>query len=410
LPYIDLPRALYRGRYMTAVARMEHYGVPIDTQALATLQDNWEGIKGSLIERIDGYYGVFDGTTFKADRWAAWLAAEGIPWPALPSGALDLKMETFRQMARVHPKVAPMHELRRALSQLKLSDLAVGADGRNRCLLSPFSTKTGRNAPSTSRFIFAPSAWLRGLIRPAPGMGLAVLDWAQQEFAIAAALSGDAAMIKAYTLGDPYMAFAILAGAAPQGATKETHGEVRALFKACVLAVQYLMGPDSLAMRIGKQPAHARDLLRRHHETFPRFWQWSEAAVNRAMLLGKVNTTFGWNLHVGRNPNPRSLANFPMQANGAEMLRLACCLATERGVRVVAPIHDALVIEAPMELLDEAIMATQASMTEASQVVLDGFELRTDVKVIRYPDRYMDQRGVRMWETVWGLIRESGSP
>jgi hypothetical protein len=35
------------------------------------------------------------------------------------------------------------------------------------------------------------------------------------------------------------------------------------------------------------------------------------------------------------------------------MLRLACCLATERGVRVAAPIHDALLVEAPIEDLDD---------------------------------------------------------
>src|SRR3954464_13305113 len=61
-----------------------------------------------------------------------------------------------------------------------------------------------------------------------------------------------------------------------------------------------------------------------------------------------VIARFGWPLHVGAAFNPRSLANFPMQANGAEMLRLACCLATERGIRVCAPVHDALLIEAPL--------------------------------------------------------------
>jgi hypothetical protein len=40
--------------------------------------------------------------------------------------------------------------------------------------------------------------------------------------------------------------------------------------------------------------------------------------------------------------------NFPMQANGAEMLRLACCLAIERGLAVCAPVHDAILIEAPL--------------------------------------------------------------
>ena len=72
------------------------------------------------------------------------------------------------------------------------------------------------------------------------------------------------------------------------------------------------------------------------------FWRWSDAAVDAAMLTGSLHTVFGWHVQVGEDPNPRSLRNFPMQANGAEMLRLACCLATERGIEVCAPVHDAV--------------------------------------------------------------------
>ena len=93
-----------------------------------------------------------------------------------------------------------------------------------------------------------------------------------------------------------------------------------------------------------------------------------------------------------------------MQANGAEMLRLACCLGTERGVEVCAPVHDAVLICAPLDRLDHDIAAMQAAMQEASRVVLDGFELRSDVEIVRYPDRYMDPRGAVMWERVMGLI------
>jgi hypothetical protein len=57
-------------------------------------------------------------------------------------------------------------------------------------------------------FIFGPSVWLRGLIKPPPGYGIAYIDWAQQEFGIAAALSGDPLMMDAYRSGDPYLAFA----------------------------------------------------------------------------------------------------------------------------------------------------------------------------------------------------------
>ena len=122
------------------------------------------------------------------------------------------------------------------------------------------------------------------------------------------------------------------------------------------------------------------------------------------MLLHPLLTVFGWPIRIGSDPNPRSLRNFPCQANGAEMLRLAACFATEQGVEVCAPIHDALLIAAPLERLDHDIERMQAAMAKASRVVLDGFELRIDANAVQYPDRYQDPRGKVMWERVMKLV------
>jgi hypothetical protein len=404
LPAIDLPRALLRGRYMAAAAAMEHAGTPIDVPTLELLRARWADIQDQLIAEIDAGYGVYDGRTFKADRFARWLAREGIPWPLLESGMLDLADDTFRQQARAYPSVSALRELRSSLSDLRLNDLAVGGDGRNRTILSAFRSRTGRNQPSNTKFIFGPPVWLRGLIKPPPGHGIAYVDWGQQEFGIAAALSGDNAMQGAYRSGDPYLAFAKQAGAVPADATKATHGPTRELFKQCVLAVQYGMEAESLALRIAQPPIVARDLLRAHRQTYRRFWEWSDAAVDQAMLLGVISTVYGWPIHVDGRSNPRSLRNFPMQANGAEMLRIACCLATERGIEVCAPVHDAVLVCAPLERLDDDIAGMRAAMAEASRAVLAGFELTTDVKIVRWPDRFADPRGSEMWARVCSLV------
>jgi hypothetical protein len=406
LCHIDLPRALLRGRYMAAAAEMEHNGVPIDAPLLGKLRDRWVSIQDKLIADVDCAYGVFEGHTFKADRFSIWLEHRGIPWPRLESGRLDLSDETFRQAARAHPSVAPLRELRASLSELRLSDLAIGADSRNRCLLSAFRSRTGRNQPSNSKFIFGPSVWLRGLIKPLPDYGLAYIDWSQQEFGIAAALSGDPAMLDAYTSGDPYLAFAKQAGAVPSDASRKTHEAQRELFKACVLAVQYGMGPESLAARIGKPPILGRQLLALHRETYRTFWRWSDAAVDQAVLKGRITTVFGWPVQTAPSANPRFFRNFPMQANGAEMLRLACCLATERGIEVCAPVHDAVLIAAPLSRLNEDIARMREAMREASSVVLAGVELATDAKAVTYPDRYADARGEVMWRRIMKLIGE----
>lgn len=213
-------------------------------------------------------------------------------------------------------------------------------------------------------------------------------------------------MQEAYRSGDPYLAFAKQAGAAPKDATKASHAQIRELYKACALAVQYGMEEVSLAQRIGQSRLDARELLRKHHETYKVFWRWSDAVLDHALLLGYLWTVFGWTIHVGPETNPRMLRNFPMQANGAEILRLACCLATERGIGVCAPIDDALLIEAPLEQLESDVARTQDAMAEASRTVLDGFELRSEAKTFRYPERFHDDRGVMMWNTVWQLIEE----
>jgi DNA polymerase-1 len=405
---IDLPRALLRGWYMAAAAKMEFRGVPMDVEAFTTLRGRWGNIQDRLVAHIDANYRVYEGRTFKRDRFEQWLERACIQWPRLPSGALDLCDDTFREMSKLHTAVAPLRELRHSLSAMRLSDLAVGPDGRNRCLLSAFRARTGRNQPSNSRSIFGPAVWLRFLIRPREGWGLAYLDWAQQEFGIAAALSDDPRMILAYESGDPYLEFAKQAGAAPPDATKKSHATLRERFKACVLAVQYAMGEEALGFRIGQPSVLARELLKLHRATYPRFWRWSDAAVDFAMLHNKLWTVFGWYVHVGPDCNPRFLRNFPMQGNGAEMLRLACCLATERGVAVCAPVHDAILIESPLAELDAAVEVAREAMADASAAVLDGFRLRIDAKVIRSPERFRDGRGTQMWTAVWEIISNLG--
>ena len=423
-PCLDLGRALLRGRYMSAVASMEYIGVPVNTERLGQIIGAWDTIQDRLIARINPDYQVYDGRTFKLDRFEHYLTRNNIPWPRLGGGQLDLQDSTFREMARIYPIVAPLRELRYTLSQLRLRDLAVGFDGRNRCLLSPFSSHSSRNQPSNAKFIFGPSVWLRNLIEPAAGCGLAYVDYEQQEFAIAGALSGDPQMLAAYESGDCYLAFAKQAGAVPADATKKSHPAERELFKLCALGVQYGMEAKSLAVRIARPEIEARSLLQYHREIYHRFWQWLNNITDHAILAGSQQTVFGWTNRVpvaGRGPltrggrngngkkdeatfNARSLRNFPMQANGAEMLRLACCLGIERGIEVCAPIHDAVLICAPLDRLETDVERMRLCMREASQIVLNGFEIRTEAKLVRHPDHYSDPRGERMWQEILSLL------
>ncbi len=395
-----LGQALLRGRYIAAVARMEHTGIPIDVPMLNMLRRHWDDIKLGLIADIDKDYGVYEGTTFKAGLFASWLDAEGIAWPRTSTGRLQLDQDTFHDMAKTYPKLVSLKEIRHALSEMRLEEIAVGPDGRNRTMLSPFGARTGRNTPSNTKFIFGPAVWLRGLIKPAAGRAIAYVDWSSQEVAIAAALSGDTGLLDAVDSGDPYLAFAKRSGLAPPEATKQSHAGIREVCKTVVLGVNYGMGPQSLAFRTGLSVIDAQDVLRKLAIAYPTFWDWAQHVIDVGILTGRLSTVFGWPIHVTDNARPTALRNFPMQANGAEMLRLGCCLATEQGVAVCAPIHDALLVEGDIAELDDVITTTKATMAKASRDVLGGLEIGTDVSVVAYPERYADPRGQTMWERV----------
>jgi DNA polymerase-1 len=166
------------------------------------------------------------------------------------------------------------------------------------------------------------------------------------------------------------------------------------------------MGPEAMAAKAGITPVEAKELLRLHSQTYKPFWRWMDNVVSGAMLTNEIQTVFGWRCRVQRDPNPRSLMNFPMQANGAEMMRIAAIAATEAKIEVCAPVHDAFLIAAPLSRLDEDVEAMQEIMSKAGQAVTGGLDIRTEADVIRWPDRYMDERGEVMWRKVVGLLDE----
>ena len=345
----------------------------------------------------------------KWNRFVNYLSRNNLPWPQLASGDPDMKDQTFKEMGELYPQVEPLRQLRHTLSQLRLSDLAVGPDDRNRCMLGQFVASTGRNAPKASQYIFGPSTWLRGLIKPEAGRALAYIDWSSQEIGIAAALSEDANLLGAVISGDPYIYFAKMAKLVPDDATKDSHPAVRETCKRCMLGVNYGMGELSLAFRINKSTVEARDLLRRHREIFPRFWAWSRDAVRVASLSGHLDMAFGWRVHDGPETRPQSLMNRPCKGTRAEMMRLAAIAGVRSGVQIDAVIHDAFLVESDREPDRGHVASMQAAMAVRVQQgawragAADGCQAGS-----HWPGRYMDSRPAAkaMWARVMGILAE----
>jgi hypothetical protein len=63
-------------------------------------------------------------------------------------------------------------------------------------------------------------------------------------------------------------------------------------------------------------------------------------------------------------------------------------------------------ISARADRIDDDVMAMRPLMSKAGRAVTGGLDVRTDVKIARWPDRYMDKRGEGMWRRVMNYSRE----
>jgi hypothetical protein len=407
---IDLPRALMRGRYMGAVARI--VGLPIDVDYFAELQDAFEAIKLHYIVRDDTLH-LYEGTTFCEERLWKLIEARGWDWPRTPTGRYELKARTIGKQAARYPELKPLARLRDQIAELRLNQFAntIGADGFSRCPIIPFWTKTGRNQPQAKDKMFLPGlpTWLHGLIKPPPGWAIFELDFRAEEVGLMAALSGDPAMIEDY-LKEPYVEFARRAGLIPTDPAPAVLREIRNTCKPVVLGQNYGMTKHGIARKTGKSLLWARDIAARHRLAYPVFHRWLGDVVAQGQFDGFIQTPFGWPMVVTEETSKRAIMNYPAQAAGSDLLRLTMIAASEAGYPVAAPVHDALWVLTPISKLETSIAGMTEIMIKASQLVTGGLPIGVTVEaIVRWPDclgdvRKDDDKGQKMWREIKQLV------
>jgi len=350
----------------------------------------------------------------------------------------SLAEKTLREMGSMFPRLERFCSAQISLTQMKnIQPLAIGPDGRVRVgkrdlafrrigqpitdlsdgrLKSAgwgaYRAKTGRNQPGSREFLMLRNNWWRTLLTPEPGKVLLYCDWSSQEIGIAAFLSGDKNMAADYE-GDEdfYLAFAKSARLVPPDATKKSHKQYRdKVLKAVCLGTLYGQQKYSMAARIKRPVAEAGDLLLLHAQRYSTFWRWSSDTIDTAFLRNQIETPLGWQMEVGDvrsgadiaapgDTRVTTLQNWPMQATGADILRVAATAVAKAGLRLSFPLHDALLIEcAECEAEDVSRVAVDL-MVRASEVVL-GRPIPVDVDVIRYGQNLRDGRGDPLWNVV----------
>ncbi len=413
----DVERVLHWSNYSAkAIAQIQARGMPIDMRLWNLVQEYKAAVVRRLIERFDPSSGSEYPIYSPEGEWSyvgieRWLASNGVAWPRKDSGRLDLEGDTFKLMYHV-PGIERLHALRDSLGVIVKAKLPIGRDGRNRPSLFPFCTATGRNAHRSS--LYNAHAGVRSfMVYPADVTGV-YFDWRTQEIGIAAACSGDQALIDAYQGGDVYHALALMCGLTgdhdPVHWKKQAENqEVRQRMKALQLGVNYGMGVVSLARGLDRHPLIASTIIEQHKRTYPRFWEWRNNMVECAMLDRKIETMFGWTLYLSSSPNKKTLYNFPMQGGGAEMLRLAAWRLCEANIVPNMLIHDGILIEAQNE---EQIKQTKEIMLTAGCETCNGLEIGVDIdQRLDHGKRYVDKRKAAkdMWRTMMEVLQEVGA-
>ncbi len=169
---IDLPRALLRGRYMTAVARMEATGTPLDVETLTDLRTHWTTIKSRLTRTVNRDFGVYVPADARPlDRGTDWGRAvfetadvEQLDPDRLAAVADDLwrvERENARELRDA------LDEARRATG-LSVAKLNRWEDAGHDSSTWRDSTRPPAHWPGSSRCSASEREWIprRGAIRP----------------------------------------------------------------------------------------------------------------------------------------------------------------------------------------------------------------------------------------------------
>jgi DNA polymerase I len=402
--------AYHWGEYAKAQTVMELEGLPVARAKYECIRENKEQLQHDAIDQLlvdPRYAGVYQMYSFNLKGFEDLLNREGIAWPRLSSGQLDVREETIKAGAEIEPALVPIHETRKVLSALRGLKEDLSADDCLRCYTSPFHTATGRNNPSSKVFIPAMPRAFRQLLQPPKDEALLYLDFGQQEILIGAALSGDKNLLATYSAKDPYVKFGHDSGVLKPHETKETAPAKRDACKVFMLAVGYGMQTQTLAKKINADVPgmhmseyEASELIYKHKRLYEVYWNWVGAYVEEALINGVAYTASGWAMHVmpkrnSKHPqrapeiNLRAIGNFPVQGTGSDILRVACINLVRAGIRLAAPVHDAVFVRCKLSQVEWVReTATQIMINSAEEVLQCGVPIRVDCQVIAYPDHY----------------------
>jgi|GEM_PF-770883 len=366
-------------------ARIEWNGVRIHegkrNEAIARIGAHLEAIE----EHLAAEYGIHNSQSHK--QLVEFFQRCGLLHKFIQGGKVSFDKEILKKNADLHPAIALLRAARRAsdlLADKLLSPDFVGEDGRVRAEHRQLGTDTGRQTSRWPNFLGLDRV-LRPLVVPEYGHGIGEVDWSQVEVGVAAAVYGDDELVKMFNSGDVYSAMAqhfFQEELPAEDLTitgkefKSKHKEQRNQMKSCTLGIIYGITPVGLAQTLGTTKGKASELQERFMAMFPRLQKALKLAAHNGAIRGYACTVSGLKRYRAKNGEATRweknwLTNHPVQGSAAVVFKAAGNrldkLYRQYGAKIIIPVHDSFIFEAPLNELETVAELTARVMCDTLQ-------------------------------------------
>ena len=389
--------------WVTTNARIEWNGVRIDQnkrdEAISRIGEH----KGRLEKHIATEYGIQNIQSGK--QLKEFFQGQRLLQKFQQDGKVSFDKNILRENTKLHPVIPLLQAARRVsdiLSDKLLSPEFVGVDGRVRSEHQQLGTDTGRQ---TNRWpnLLGLDQVLRPLIIPEPGYGIGEVDWSQVEVGVAAAMYGDDELVRMYNSGDVYSAMAqhFFRDEIPEEDLvipgkefKTKYKKIRNQMKTCTLGIIYGITPTGLAKNLKTTISEAAQLQKRFMTMFPQLRDALMQAAQCGAIRGYAFTISGLKRHRGRAGAADSwernwLTNHPVQGSAAVVFKAAGNrldkLYRQYDSRIIIPVHDAFIFEAPLDQLESVAELTARVMCDTLQEYFPVLRPQAEINISR-PD------------------------
>jgi DNA polymerase-1 len=397
-------------------ARMIWDGVRVDSARCEQLRAACQRHSDTLTAQL-GELGLADGHgPLRLQEFFGRLGLLGLFRDGDGYSFADDRLKALEDRHASIPLLRALRKVEHLAADPLLSGLLVGADGRLHPDHRQLGTETGRNTMRDPN-IGGVGRALRPLVVPDPGMALGEADWSQFEVGIAAAVYGDADLVRLFNGHDVYCAMAKRyfadrlpdsAQSLPDQVFKRRYRSLRERMKLFTLAVIYNITPQGLAAYLNTPVAQAEREQQRFLGLFPTLAQGLAQAGVDGALRGYATICTGlrrWRARRGP-PTPWEvnwLRNTPVQGSAAVVFKVAGNRLRQRyahyGARLVLPLHDAYLFEAPRDQLSAVAKLTAEVMRSVVQEYFPQLDSQVELN-IDHPDCWNKdgkRRSLRLW-------------